>query len=155
MGCLCPVVEASLTGSAVSPNIWGAKMFDFMWIPLFSLGYRLSKTKMTTCYKIWGNVPVALSPPVYAYVSDTIVSLAIPVLVAASRGYRALLRLPFHFCFYCRFDFLHRKKCMYSHPCMCFQTWSAFLSRNLSVWEIYLCWLITRNSLQSLIPLVF
>jgi len=37
---------------------------------------------------------------------------------------------------------------------MCLQTSSAFLVRNLSVWEIYLCWLISKNSLQSLMPLV-
>jgi len=57
-------------------------MFDFRRITLLCLGYRLSSNKFSK------NL-VALSSrsprPGYAYVSDTIVPLAIPVLVAASR----------------------------------------------------------------------
>ena len=40
-----------------------------------------------------------------------------------------------------------------SHTRMCFQTSSAFLVQNLLVLEIYLCWRISRSSLQSLTPL--
>jgi len=43
---------------------------------------------------------------------------------------------------------------MYSHTGMRFQTSSKFLVRNLSGWKIYLCWLISRSSLQSLTSLV-
>ena len=63
-------------------------------------------------------------------------------------------------CFVChlisifRFDLLQRTKRTYSHTRMCFPTSSAFSVQNVSVWEIYLCWLISRNSLQSLKPLV-
>jgi len=60
--------------------------------------------------------------------------------------YRALFRLSFNFWFFCRFDLFHRRKCTYSYTCLCFQTSSAFLVQNLSVWEIYLCWLISRSS---------
>jgi len=35
-----------------------------------------------------------------------------------------------------------------------FQTSNAFLVRNASVWDIYLCWLISRSYLQSLSPLL-
>jgi len=39
-------------------KIWGrAKLFDFRRITLLSLGYRLSKHKMTTYAKIWGAWP--------------------------------------------------------------------------------------------------
>jgi len=86
--------------------------------------------------------------------SDFIIPLAIPVLVATVKDYRPVFRLPFSFCLHCRFHLLHRGKCAYSHTCMCFQTSSSFLVRNLSVWDIYLCCLISRSSLQSLIPLV-
>ena len=38
---------------------------------------------------------------------------------------------------------------MQSHTRMCFQISSAFLVWNLSVWEIFLCWLISGSCLQS------
>ena len=75
VGCLCPVVEASLIGSAASPKIGGCKMFDFRRITLFSLGYRLSKNK---CSKNLVG-PWPRSTHGYIYVSDTIVPWAIPV----------------------------------------------------------------------------
>jgi len=52
-----------------------------------------------------------------------------------------------------KFDLHHRRKCALTHICMCFQTSNAFLVRNLSVWEIYLCRLISWSSPQSLTPL--
>ena len=58
-------------------------------------------------------------------------------------------------CFVChsisvfKFDLLHRRKRTYSQTHMCFHTSSTFLVRNISVWEIYLCWLISRSSLQQ------
>jgi len=54
-------------------------------------------------------------------------------------NYRPVFRLPFNFCFYCRFDLLHRRKCTYSYTCVCFQKSRAFLVRNLSVWKTCLC----------------
>jgi len=63
-------------------------------------------------------------------------------------------------CFSChsssvfKFDLLHCRKCTVTYVCMCFQISSAFLVRNISVWEIYLCWIISRSFLQSLTPLV-
>jgi len=54
--------------------------------------------------------------------------------------------------FVLRFDLLNRRKCTHFHTRMCFQTSSAFLVRNLSVWETYLSRLISRSSLQFLIP---
>jgi len=86
--------------------------------------------------------------------SDFIIPLATPVLVATVKDYRPVFRLPFNFCFHCRFHLLHSGKCAYSRTCLCFQTSSSFLVRNLSVWDIHLCWIISRSSLQSLIPLV-
>ena len=58
-------------------------------------------------------------------------------------------------CFVChsisvfRFDFFHCRKFTLTHTRMCFQASSAFLVGNLSVWEIYLCWLISRICLQQ------
>jgi len=51
-------------------------------------------------------------------------------------------------------DWLASSSKIYSYTRMCFRTSSAFLVRSLLVWEIYLCWLISRSSLQSLTPLV-
>jgi len=58
-------------------------------------------------------------------------------------------------CFIChsisvfRIDLIHIVQKMHSQANMCFQTSTAFLVRNLSVWEIYLCWQISRSSLQQ------
>ena len=56
-------------------------------------------------------------------------------------------------CFACPaisvFDVTCSLKKMYSHTRMCLQTSSAFLVRSLSVWESYLCWLISRSSLNT------
>ena len=46
------------------------------------------------------------------------------------------------------FDLLRCRKCMYSHTRMCFHILNAILLRDLLIWEIYLCWLISRSSLQ-------
>jgi len=71
-------------------------MFDFRRITLFCLGYRLSKTNVLQIW--WGYGPVVLRPG-YAFVSDTIVPLAILVLVAASRGLSCIVSSGIQFLF--------------------------------------------------------
>ena len=47
----------------------------------------------------------------------------------------------------CKFDLLHGRKCTLTH--ICASKRQAHFLRNLSVWEIYLCWFISRTSQQS------
>jgi len=48
-----------------------------------------------------------------------------------------------------RFDLLHSRKCsLLSHMHVLLNA-ECILVRNLSVWETYLCWLISRSSLRS------
>jgi len=51
----------ALNQSRSQPKIWGAKMFDFSQITLFSLEKRLSKHKMTIFSKNLGGAMVPLS----------------------------------------------------------------------------------------------